>query len=84
MHLPLRIFAYSKILNFMPDEPFTFHPDPVFLTTKQRNARTYSLPLLITALLNHLVAGTTPTLANQGVAPTLSINLSGNIAFVIA
>lgn len=35
-------------------------------------------------LLIRLVDGTMATLANQGVAETLRINLSGNNAFVIA
>ena len=44
----------------------------------------YTFFLLVNMLLIRLVDGTMATLANQGVAQTLRINLSGNNAFVIA
>ena len=44
----------------------------------------YTFFLLVNMLLIRLVDGTMTTLANQGVAETLRINLRGNNAFVIA
>ena len=44
----------------------------------------YTFFLLVNMLLIRLVDGTMATLANQGVAETLRINLRGNNAFVIA
>ena len=46
--------------------------------------RCYSFFPLVNILLIKLVDGTMATLANQGVAKTLIINLSGNNTFVIA